>query len=237
MRCRTSSPRRPRWRFQRVGGIGHELQLAQHKLRNDDRAVEKLRLGDVRHAAIDDDARVEHLHGMPIAAFAAEKAAERLQVEHVAFVRTEHQADIGHHQKHREAEERPRALRHRRVRKDERHQVRAQNSEDRTDRRADQPAQAGPLQARLKKNDGDSKDETRDRSRVVADAEGAEMVSNDDANSGEDQPQRENIPKRARANFMWAGGNDRLGRWRFGTAAACRSPAGSARRPGHVCTL
>ena len=86
MRCRTSRPRRPRWRF-RVGRIGHQLQFAQHELRNQQHAVQKMRLADVRHAPVDNHAGVENLWLPAIAALAAKQPAERLQVEHVALVR------------------------------------------------------------------------------------------------------------------------------------------------------
>ena len=87
MRCRTSRPRRPRWRFRLIGGIGHQLQFAQHELRKQQHAVEKMRLADVGDAAVDDHAGIEDLGHAPRAALAAKQAAERLQVEHVALVR------------------------------------------------------------------------------------------------------------------------------------------------------
>ena len=45
--------------LQRVGGVGDELQLLQHELRDDERAVEEAGLADVGDAAVDDDAGVE----------------------------------------------------------------------------------------------------------------------------------------------------------------------------------
>ena len=94
-------------------------------------------------------------------AFAAEHSAERLQVEHVAFIRAEDQADIGHHQKHGKAEERARAFRHGGVREDQRGQVGAQHAQDRAGGGADQAAQAGVAQAQLEENDGDGRKENR----------------------------------------------------------------------------
>src|SRR5207237_9023161 len=47
--------------LQRVGRIGDELQLLEHKLRNHQRAVDEPGLADIRDAAVDADARVEHL--------------------------------------------------------------------------------------------------------------------------------------------------------------------------------
>ena len=45
--------------LQRVGGVGDELQLLEHELRDDQRAVEEAGLADVGDAAVDDDAGVE----------------------------------------------------------------------------------------------------------------------------------------------------------------------------------
>ena len=70
-------------------------------------------------AAVNDHAAIEHLEGMFQTALAAEKAAERLQVEHIAFIRAENQAGISHHQKSSQAEERPGTFRHGSVRQNE----------------------------------------------------------------------------------------------------------------------
>ena len=44
-----------------VGRVGHHLQLAQHELRHHQHAVDKSGFGDVGDAAVDDDARIQHL--------------------------------------------------------------------------------------------------------------------------------------------------------------------------------
>ncbi len=62
------------------------------------------------------------------AAFAAEHAAEGLQIEHVAFIRAENQADVSHHQKCGQAEERAGALRHGGVRQNQRSEISAQDA-------------------------------------------------------------------------------------------------------------
>ena len=134
----------------RVGGIGHELQLAQDELRDQQHAVHEMSLADIGNAAVDDHAGIEHLGHAPRAAFAAEQAPERLQVEHVPFAGAHHQADVGHHQQQRHVQERARAVRNRRARQHQPHQVGAEDPEDRSDRRPDQAAQAGPLQPHLK---------------------------------------------------------------------------------------
>src|SRR4029077_1687386 len=104
--------------LQRVRRISHELELTQHELRDDDRAVEKERVGDVGHAAVNDHAGIEHLYGVLHAALAAENSTKGLQVEHVALIGAEDQADIRHDDKDRQTEERPCAFRHRGVCKD-----------------------------------------------------------------------------------------------------------------------
>ncbi len=47
--------------LERVGRVGDELQLLQHELRDDERAVDEAGLADVGDAAVDDDAGVENL--------------------------------------------------------------------------------------------------------------------------------------------------------------------------------
>jgi hypothetical protein len=44
-----------------IGRIGHQLQFAQHELRNHQHAVEEAGLGDIGDAAVDDHAGVENL--------------------------------------------------------------------------------------------------------------------------------------------------------------------------------
>ena len=82
--------------LQGVGGIGHQLQFAQHELRDHDDAVEEAGFGDVGDAAVDDDAGVEDLVALLALLFAAEDAAQRRQVQQVALVGADHQADVGH---------------------------------------------------------------------------------------------------------------------------------------------
>jgi hypothetical protein len=44
--------------FQRIGGIGNKLELVQNELRDDYGSVEKLGVGDIGDAAVDDHAGV-----------------------------------------------------------------------------------------------------------------------------------------------------------------------------------
>ena len=81
-----------------VGRIGHQLQFAQHELRNHDHAIQKAGFGNVGDAAVDDDAGVQDF----VAAFglllAAEDAAQRGQIQQVALAGAHHQAHVGHQQ-------------------------------------------------------------------------------------------------------------------------------------------
>jgi hypothetical protein len=49
----------------RIRGVGDQLQLLQHELRNDERAVHEAGFADVRDPSVDDDAGVEHLVAPP----------------------------------------------------------------------------------------------------------------------------------------------------------------------------
>ena len=143
MRCRTSRPRRPRLRFMRIGGIGHQLQFAQHELRDHQRAVDETGFDDVGDAAVDDDAGVENLEGVLGRLLAAEQPAQRRQVQHVALGRAHHQAAVGHPGQQRHFEERNGVVViGNGVVQHQRNQVSAQNSQHAAERRADQPLQA-----------------------------------------------------------------------------------------------
>src|SRR5580704_14172706 len=84
--------------LQRVGGISHQLQFVQHELRDDHRSIQKLCLGDIRHAPIYNHAGIEHLERVLQAALTTKQSAERLQVQHVTLVRAQDQPYVGHHQ-------------------------------------------------------------------------------------------------------------------------------------------
>ena len=75
MRCRTSTAPSP-LALHRVGGIGHQLQLAQDELRNQQHSVHEMSLADVGDSAVDNHAGIEHLGHAPGAALAAEQAPE-----------------------------------------------------------------------------------------------------------------------------------------------------------------
>src|SRR5579864_5336865 len=84
--------------FHGVGGIGDQLQFAQHELRDDEHAIEKTGFGDVGDAAVDDDAGIEDLKGFLWPFFPTENAAQGGKVQQIAFVGADDQPDIGHPQ-------------------------------------------------------------------------------------------------------------------------------------------
>src|SRR5208282_2056546 len=115
--------------FERIGGIGHQLQFTQHELRDHNQAVEEARLGDVGDAAVNNDAGVEDLVNLLTRFFAAEDSSERRQVEQVAFIGADHQSHVGHdHHDHnlQETLDRPRSNA---VANDEREKVSANDAE------------------------------------------------------------------------------------------------------------
>ncbi len=90
----------------RIGRIGHQLQLAQHELRNHQHAVEETGFGDIGDAAVDDHAGVQNLERFLRALLAAEDAAQGRQVEHVALLGAHHQPHVGHPQQEANLQER-----------------------------------------------------------------------------------------------------------------------------------
>src|SRR6185437_9199512 len=80
-----------------VGGIGDHLQLAQHKLGDQQLAVEEAGFGDVGDATVNDDAGVEQLGGAA-AMGGAEENIQRGEVEHLPLFGPHNQADVAHHQ-------------------------------------------------------------------------------------------------------------------------------------------
>src|SRR5713226_1803136 len=86
--------------FQRVGGVCDQLQFAQHELRSYDDAVEKTGFGDVRDPAVNNDAGIEDLVAFLALPLASKDASQSGQVEQVAVVGADHQADVCHEQHH-----------------------------------------------------------------------------------------------------------------------------------------
>ena len=83
--------------FHRVRRVRDELKLLEHELRNHERAVHESGLAHIRDAAVDDDARVEHL----VTALRAGRAEERYQprwLEPLAAATANHHAEVGQRQ-------------------------------------------------------------------------------------------------------------------------------------------
>ena len=128
--------------LQRVGGIGDQLQFAQHELRGHDNAVEEPGLGNVGDAAVDNDAGVEDLVTLLALLLAAKDATQSRQVEQVALVGAHDQAHIGHQQHHQDLQEALGVAGRHAAANHQRKQIGAADAEDAPDGRADQPLQA-----------------------------------------------------------------------------------------------
>ena len=79
--------------LQRVGGVGDELQLLEHELRDHERAVEEAGLADVGDAAVDDHAGVEDAIAL-LRAGVAEEADQPLRLEPLPLPGAHHDAEI-----------------------------------------------------------------------------------------------------------------------------------------------
>ena len=82
----------------RIGRVGHQLQLTQHKLGYDQDAVQESGFGDIGDASVDNHARVQNLVSLLRRFLAPENSAQGGQVEHVALLRAHDQTHIGHPQ-------------------------------------------------------------------------------------------------------------------------------------------
>src|ERR1043165_2950170 len=89
--------------FRGIRRVGNLLKFAQNELRNDERAGQEARFGNIRDAPVDDDRRVENLQ---VAArdFVAENPAERGEIEIVALRCADHQANVGHEEDERKCQ-------------------------------------------------------------------------------------------------------------------------------------
>ena len=130
------------------------MQLAQHELRDDDDAVEEAGLGDVGDATVDDDAGVQDFVAALGLLLAAEDAAERGQVQQLAFTGADDQADVGHQQHDKQLQEALGRTRLNAVFDDQAEKISADDAEDAADDGADQPLQADLPQADLEQNHG-----------------------------------------------------------------------------------
>ena len=135
-----------------VRRIGDQLQLTQHELGQHDHAIQEARLGDVRDPAVDDDAGVEDLVALLGLLLAAEDAAQRSQVQQVAFTGAHHQTDVGHQQHQKELQKTLGRPGLQAVADDQAKEIRADDAEDAADHCSDQPLQAHLAQANLEQH-------------------------------------------------------------------------------------
>src|SRR5579884_323712 len=143
--------------FQGIGGIGDQLQLTQHELRDYQRAVEEAGFDDVGDTAVDDDAGIENFKAGARGVFAAEETTESGQVEHVALAGAHHQADVRHPEEQRDFEERDSsgALREGAA-EDEAGEEGSDDAEYGSDGGPDEPLQSDFPDLNFKEDDGES---------------------------------------------------------------------------------
>src|SRR5579883_1006929 len=157
-----------------IGRIGDELQLAQDELRNHQNAVEEAGFGDIGDAAVDDDARIQDLERLLRRFFAPEDAAQRREIQHVALLRADDEADVRHQQQQADLQERlllDGAIEH------QRHQEGPEDPEDRADGRADETLQADLFQTDFKKYDAYTQQQAGPCSRNRTGAERVKRIS------------------------------------------------------------
>ena len=121
---------------------------------NDDDAVEESSFRYVGNTAVDDDAGVENLVALLARLFAAEDAAQRGQIQEVAFIGAYDQSDIGHDQHDHDHQKALGRSRGHAIANHEREKVGADDSHDAADGRADQALQAHDMQSPFKDNNG-----------------------------------------------------------------------------------
>ena len=142
--------------FQRVGGVGDQLQFAQHELRSDDDAVEESGLGDVGDAAVDDDAGVEDLVALLALLLPTENAAQGGQIQQIALVGPDDQSDIGHQEHDQDLQEALGVPGGDAVANDEGKQVGAEDAEDAAHGGANQALQTDPAQPPFEQDDAEA---------------------------------------------------------------------------------
>src|SRR4051812_28830228 len=161
--------------LERITGIGDELQLAQHEMRDDKNAIEEAGVGDVGDAAVDDHAGVEDLVHLLALLLAAEDAAQRGKIEQVAFVGADDQADVGHQHHDQQFEKALRAAGREAVLNNVAEQEGAEDAEDGADDGADEPLQAHHEEAALEQDDGEADSDPGCECRQRLQAEGGEV--------------------------------------------------------------
>ena len=138
-----------------IGGIGDQLQLAENKLRNDQHAVQKACLGDVRDPPVDNHAGIEHLERLFWRFLAPKNAAQRSQVEHISLLSANHQTDVRHPEKQSDLNKR----RNIGLTEHQTHQESSENTQYRSESSPYKPLQAHSLQPNLKQNNKNSENQ------------------------------------------------------------------------------
>src|SRR5262249_83849 len=136
----------------RIGGIGDQLQLLQHELRDDERAVDEAGFADVGDAAVDDDARVEHLVA-PLRTCRAEETREPRRLEPLAVLAAEHQAEVRQHDQRETVQELDAAIGAVGPEQTRHDQVGDAQADRAADQRAEDARDRGLAKAALKEND------------------------------------------------------------------------------------
>src|SRR5271156_6497166 len=170
--------------FKRVGGIGYELQFAEHKLRNDNESIEESGLGDVGDAAVDNHAGVEDLVTLRARFFAAEDSAEGGEVEQISLVRADRQSYVGHDQHDHDLQEALERAGGDAIANDEGEEIGADDAQHAAESGAQQAGEAYDAQSPLENYDGRADEQADSNSGQRGQAEGvyerADYADNDD---------------------------------------------------------
>src|SRR3989442_186013 len=140
--------------LQRIGRVGHELQLAQHELRNDQRAVNEAGLANVHDAAVNDHTCIQDFAAPLRLPLGGEQAAQGRKVQQVALGGSQDQTHVGHQEQERDLDEGKKALVNGRDAEQVAHHQSGQDSQRGTHGGADEPFEAGPFQPHLEEDEG-----------------------------------------------------------------------------------
>ena len=162
--------------LQPVRRVGDKLQLLEHELGNDQRALDEARVAEVGDAPVDDDARIQDLVA-PAEALLLEEAEEVGGVEPLRFLRPDQEPDV----RQEDEEKDPDEGRRRRIGADllvDRPERPAEkNPGVSADRRAPDDLKLGPPDAGLQVHDDGAGGEGRRRAGQPRQAEDGEEVA------------------------------------------------------------
>ena len=174
-----------------VGGVGDNLQLAQHELRHHHGAINEAGLGDVGDAAVDDDAGVKHLGAAAGGLFAGEDGPQRRGIEQVALVGAHQQPHVGHQQQHEDLQHGRGVAIERGRAQHQAEQRRAKDAQHLPDDRADEPAEAERPDAQFEDDDRAGSTCARARTHPSCQAEGMKEIT-DPAEQGHKKKTNQN---------------------------------------------